>query len=115
IRVAENVAQSAKGQKAAEADQRIYVQQQETLAAVGEAEARRNKEIGLAQNSAVSEKGQKAAEADQRVFVQQQEATAVSGENEAKAQIADYNASLAVREAEALRIGEVAKRKAEVE
>ncbi|MGB0678142.1 MAG: flotillin family protein [Polyangiales bacterium] len=114
IRVAENLAQAEKGRKAAEADQRVYVQAQETLAAVGEAEAVRDKTIKVAETVAASEKGKKAAEADQRVYVQGQEATAVEGENKAKANIADYNAHLAVKEADAMRLGEVARREAEV-
>lgn len=115
IRVAQNVAQSVKGQKQAEADQRVYVQQQETQAAVGEAEAFRTKEIGIAENLAEADKGKKKAEAEKRVYVQHQESEAVQGENIADASIAEYNATLAVKEADALRIGEVAKRQAEVE
>ncbi len=91
VRVAENAAQAVKGTKAAEADRRIFVEQQEAAAI----------------------KGEKQAEADRRVFVQQQEAQAIDGENKSKANIAEYNAKLAVREAEALRQGEVAKREAE--
>ncbi len=115
IRVAENYAESEKGKKRAEADQRVFVQQQETHATVGEAEANREKDIRVAENVAESEKGKKRAEADQRVFVQDQEATAVQGENKSKAEIADYDAQLAVKQAEAQRLGEVAKREAEVE
>jgi len=115
IRVAENVAESEKGKKKAEADQRVFVQQQETTATIGEAEANREKEIRVAQNVAESQKGKKQAEADQRIFVQGQEAQAVTGENKAKADIAATNAELAVRQAEALQRGEVAKRLAEVE
>ena len=91
VRVAENAAQAVKGTKAAEADRRIFVEQQEAAAI----------------------KGEKQAEADRRVFVQEQEAQAIDGENKSKANIAEYNAELAVREAEALRQGEVAKREAE--
>ena len=137
VRVAENEAQAEKGRKAAEADRRVYVQQQETLAAVGEAEANRDKAIKIAENEAEAEKGRKTAEADrrvyvqqqdaqavkgekaattdQRVFVQAQEADAVAGENKAKADIANVNALLAVKEAEALQRGEVAKRQARTE
>lgn len=115
IRVAENVAESEKGKKKAEADQRVFVQQQETTATIGEAEATREKEIRVAQNVAEAQKGKKQAEADQRVFVQGQEAQAIEGENRAKADIAVYNAQLAVKQAEALQSGEVAKRLAEVE
>ncbi|HPC95736.1 MAG TPA: SPFH domain-containing protein [Sedimentisphaerales bacterium] len=136
IRVAEHTAESEKGQKKAEADRRIFVQQQETIATVGEAEANRERSIRVAENLAQAEKGRKKAEADQRIFVQQQEAEAVKGEkqaeanqrifvqqqealavdgeNKAKAKIAEYNAELAIRQAEAFEKGEVAKRKAEV-
>ena len=115
IKVAENAAESEKGKKRADADRRVFVQQQETAASVGEAEANREKDIRIAENIAQSEKGKKKAEADRRVYVQAQEAEAVTGENKAKADIAATNAELAMRQAEALQKGEVAKREAEVE
>ena len=115
IRVAENVAESEKGKKSAEADQRIFVQQQETTATIGESTANREKEIRVAVNVAEAEKGKKQAEADRRVFIQGQEAQAIAGENMAKANIAAYNAELAVKQAESLQRGEVAKREAEAE
>jgi len=115
VRVAENVAESEKGKKKAQADQRVFVQQQEATATIGEAEADREKEIKVAENLAEAVKGKKRAEADQRIIVQQQEAQAVDGENKAKANIADYNAELAVKQAQAQKLGEVAKREAEVE
>ncbi len=115
IQVAINLAEAQKGRKKAEADQRIFIQQQETMAAVGEAEATRVKEIKIAENVAGSQKGKKAAEADQRVFVAGQESEAVKGENTARAQIAKYEAELAVARAEAHRSGEVARRVAEAE
>lgn len=137
IRVAENMAEAKKGQKKAEADMRIYLRQQETLASVGEVEADREKTIRTAENEAAAEKGQKKAEADKRIFIQQQEAEAVkgekkaqaeqriyvqeqealavAGENKAKADIAAAEALLAMRQAEAMQKGEVAKRQAEVE
>jgi flotillin len=115
IRVAENVAEAQKGMKKAEADQRVFVQQQETAATIGEAQANKDKEIKVAENVAESEKGKKKAEADRRIFVQQQEAQAVDGENKAKADIASANAELAVKQAQAMKLGEVAKREAEVD
>lgn len=115
IKVAENVAEAEKGKKKAEADQRIFVQQQETSARIGEAAADKEKEIKVAENLAEAEKGRKHAEADQRVYVQEQEATAVAGENIAKANIADAEAELAIKRADADKRGEVAKRQAEVE
>ena len=122
IRVAENIAQSEKGKKRAMADQRIYVHAQEAEAVGGENKAKAeiaNVEATLrvreAEAQAESEKGKKKAEAEQRIYVQAQEADAVAGENKAKAEIADYEAELAVKRAAALRLGEVAKREAEVE
>jgi len=136
IRVAENVAEAEKGKKQAEASQRVFVAEQETSAMVGEAEAKKLREIRLMQNLAESEKGkmqaiadqrvyiaeqernaingEKKAAAEQRVFVAEREASAVDGENKARAEIADSNARLAVRAAEAQRLAEVAKREAEV-
>ena len=136
VRVAENAAEAQKGTKQAEAGQRIFVAEQETSAMVGEAEAKRQREIRIMQNLAETEKGkmqaiadqrvyvaeqerdaangEKKAAAEQRVFVADREASAVDGENKARAEIADSNARLAVRAAEAQRIAEVAKREAEI-
>jgi len=50
-------------------------------------------------HDAETRKGEKTAEADQRVYVQGQEAEAVKGENTSKANIADYEAELAVKSA----------------
>jgi len=115
IRVAENSAEAEKGMKAAEADQRVFVQQQEATAAVGEAEANRDRDIQVAGAEAESVKGKKTAEANQRIHVQGQEAEAVEGENLSKAMIAKANATLAEKEAEAYQAAEVARRTAEIE
>ncbi|MBN2012984.1 flotillin family protein [candidate division KSB1 bacterium] len=93
---------------------KIDVAEQEKLGAIGEAEANRVKVIRVAENVAEAEKGKKKAMADQRIYVQGQEAEAVAGENKADADIADANATLAVKQAAALELGEVAKRKAQV-
>ncbi|MBN1568391.1 MAG: flotillin family protein [Acidobacteria bacterium] len=94
---------------------KVDVAEQEKSGAIGEAEANREKEIRVAENLAQAEKGKKKAMADQRIFVHAQEAEAVAGENKAKATIAGTNAELAIKEAEAMQRGEVAKRQAEVE
>ena len=83
--------------------------------AIGAAEANRARDIQVAENAAEAEKGKKAASADQRIFVQGQEALAIEGENNSKASIAEYNATLAEKEAEAMRRSEVATRTAEME
>lgn len=93
----------------------VDVADQEKHGAIGETEAHKERDIRVAENRAAAEKGMKHAEADQRVYVQGQEAVAVGGENKAKADIAAYNAELAVKQAEAMQRGEVARRLAEVE
>ncbi len=82
---------------------------------IGKADADREREIRVAEAAAESEKGKKAARADERIFVQGQEALAIEGENRSKAEIANYNAGLAEKEAEAMRRSEVAARTAEME
>ena len=93
----------------------IDVAEQEKLGAIGGTQARKERDIRVAENEAEAKKGMKHAEADQRIYVQQQESLAIGGENKAKAEIADYNASLTVKQAEAQQRSEVAKRMAEVE
>ena len=111
IRVREKHAESVKGQKAAEASERIFVQEQEASAAIGEAKANKDRAVAVAENDAEATKGQ-TAEADQRIFTQKREADAVAGENESKALIAESNAALATRQAVARQKGEVAQREA---
>jgi flotillin len=79
---------------------------------IGEAEAHREMTIRVAENVAQAEKGKKKAEADQRIFVQGQEASAVKGENMSKAEIAESQAQLEVKQAAYLQTAEVAKREA---
>ena len=112
IRVREKHAESVKGQKAAEASERIFVQEQEASAAIGEAKANKDRAVAVAENDAEATKGRKAAEADQRIFTQKREADAVAGENESKALIAESNAALSTRQAVARQKGEVAQREA---
>ncbi|MDY0145902.1 MAG: SPFH domain-containing protein [Kiritimatiellia bacterium] len=93
----------------------IDVAEQEKLGAIGGTQARKERDIRVAENEAAGQKGMKHAEADQRIYVQQQESLAIGGENTAKGEIADFNASLAVKQAEAMQRSEVAKRIAEAE
>jgi flotillin len=94
---------------------KVDVADQVKLGAIGEAQANREKEIRVAENMAESEKGKKRAMADQRIYVQAQEAEAVGGENKAKAEIANVEATLRVREAEAQAASEKGKKKAEAD
>jgi len=108
VEVARQKAESAAGQKQAERDQRVKVAKFEAEGLSGEADARREQDIAVAAQAALAVQGKKQAEMDQRVKVATLEAEAVKGENESKANIADYEASLAERRAEAKRRGEVA-------
>ena len=105
--VAEQTAQAAIGEKEAERDRRIKVAQYEAEGVSGEASYAREREIAIATQTAIAVQGKKQAEAEQRVKVASLEANAVSGENESKASIADYEATLEERRAEAKRRGEV--------
>ena len=92
---------------------KVEVAQQEKYGAVGEAGANKEKEVQVANQRAETEIGKTNAEKEQRIKTASLEAEAVEGENVAKANIADYNATLAVKQAEALKLGEVAKANAE--
>ena len=92
---------------------KVEVAQQEKLGAVGEAEANKEKEVQVAEQTAQTEIGKTNAEKEQRIKTASLEAEAVDGENIAKANIADSNANLAVKQADALKLGEVAKANAE--
>ena len=94
---------------------KIDVAEQEKLGAIGQAQATKEKEIRVAENLAEAEKGKKRADAERRVYVAEQESQAVAGENEAQALIAERNAVLAVKQAEAMQSSEVARRKAEAQ
>ncbi len=108
IQVAKQVADSAAGQKQAERDRRVAVAQYEAEGISGEADARKQQEIAVAEQAARTLEGQKQAEREQRVKIATLEAEAVQGENTAKAEIADYEATLEERRADAKRRGEVA-------
>ena len=108
VQVAEQHAQAAIGRKEAERDQRIKVASLEAEGVSGEATASREQDVAIAEQRAIAAQGSKAAEAEQRIKVASLEANAVEGENTSKAQIADYNANLEERQADARRRGEVA-------
>ena len=82
---------------------------------IGQAEANRTRDIQVAENAAAGEIGKKGADAAQIKEVAVLEATAIDGENTSKASIAEYNATLAEKEAEAMQRAEVARRTAEME
>lgn len=92
---------------------KVEVAQQVKLGAVGEAVANKEKEVQVAEQTAATEIGKTNADKEQRIKTASLEALAVEGENIAKANIADYNATLAVKQADALKLGEVARANAE--
>ncbi|MBT29502.1 MAG: flotillin [Thalassobius sp.] len=87
---------------------KVEVAQQERSGSIGEAKANREKDVEVASEYAQSEEGTKAAEAKKRVGIANLEASAVQGENQSKAKVAEYNAELAEKTAEAQRRSDVA-------
>ncbi len=108
VEVARQNAQSAMGQKQAERDTRIEVSKLEADGVSGEAAAGRDQEIAIAREQALADQGKKRADTERRVKLAELEAEAVKGENESQARIADSEATLAERRADAQRRGEVA-------
>lgn len=108
VQVAQQKAASVMGQKEAERTQRMTIATLEAETVKGEATALKDKEVAVSQQKAQTEQGRKEAESKQRIAVSQYEAQAVDGENTAKANIAQTSATLAERQAEAKRRGEVA-------
>ena len=115
VQVAEQTAQTMIGKTNAEKEQRVQTANINSTAEIGEAEANKVKEVQIAEQLAQTEIGITSAQKDQRIKTASLEAEAVEGENIAKANIAEYNATLAVKQAEALKTGEVAKANAERE
>lgn len=99
---------------AAEAIQqaKIDVAEQEKLGASGEAKANRERLITVAKEESQAAQGTKEAERDQRIRLAQLSAEVIEGENTSKAQVAQYNATLAEAEAESLKLGETAQAEA---
>jgi len=92
---------------------RVEVAEQEKFGSIGEAQAKREKEIKVAKLMAEAEEGKKEAEAHKRIRISQLEAEAIAGENTSKAQIAEYEASLLVKQAEALQKSRIAEANAQ--
>ncbi len=113
VQVAEQTAQTLIGKTNAEKEQRVQTANINSQAEIGEAEANKIKEVQVAEQMAQTLIGTTNAEKEQRIKTASLEAEAVEGENIAKANIADYNATLAVKQAEALKLGEVAKANAQ--
>ena len=113
VQVAEQTAQTLIGKTNAEKEQRVQTATINSSAVIGEAEANKTKEVQVAEQLAQTEIGKTSALKEQRIQTASLEAQAVEGENISKANIAEYNAQLAVKQADAFREGEVAKANAQ--
>jgi flotillin len=112
ISVAQEKARATEGQKEAERNQRIALARLEAEGVSAEANSEREKDVAVARARAETEAGAKQADRDRRVAVAEYDAEAVTGENLSRATIADKNAMLAEKEAEARRRSEVARAEA---
>ncbi len=124
IDVADQEKKGAIGVASAEREKKIEVANAEKFQAIGTKEAEREREVQLAILDKEERVGQetaryeqeaqvKDAEREMRIQVASANARAVEGENVAKAKVADANATLKVKEAEAYQIGETRRREAE--
>jgi flotillin len=94
---------------------KVEVAQQVRSGSIGEAKANREKDVEVASEYSQSEQGTKAAESKKRIGIANLEAEAVQGENQSKAKVAEYDAELAEKTAEAKQRSEVAQAKAQRE
>jgi flotillin len=126
IDVAEQEKLGAIGVADADRERQIQVASAEKLREIGTKEADRDKQVRLAELGKDAQVGQQRAayeqevlvrEADQakRIRVAEANAAAVAGENKAKADIAQTNADLRVREADAFRLSETRQREADAQ
>ena len=124
VQVAEANKQKQIGVRSAERDQAVRIAELNKEQLVGERAAEFEREaqvkdrerqmrIEVAAADALAVKGEKESERDRRVAVAGAESSAIDGENQAKGTIAQSNAELQVKEAEAYRLGEIKKREAE--
>ncbi len=124
IDVAEQTKRGAIGVAEASKEKAIQVASAVKVQEIGTKEAEKDKMVRVAQLEKEKAVGQKAASFEQEALVKESErqmriavadanAKAVAGENLSKAAIADANATLRVKEAEAYQLGEARYREAE--
>ena len=108
----------------AERDKMVQVAEAEKVRQIGMREAQREQAVRVANLDKEQQVGERSAEFEResqvrdaerqmRINVAGANARAIEGENTSKAEIADSNAALQVREAEAYQLGESRKREAE--
>ena len=110
ISVAEANKNGAIGESKAKKEQRIQVAQAEAETLAGEAEAKQQQRINVANAEATALAGEAEAKKAQRIKVAQADSLAIIGENEADAKIAESNATLRERKAEAARRANTAEK-----
>ena len=110
IQVAQAEAETLAGEADAKQQQRIQVANAEAAALAGEAEARQKQRIQVANAEATALAGEAEAKKAQRIKVAQADSLAIIGENEADAKIAESNATLRERKAEAARRANTAEK-----
>lgn len=126
IDVAEQEKLGAIGVADADRERQIQVASAEKLREIGTKEAERDKQVKLAELTKDAQVGQQRASFEQEILVREADqakrirvadanASAVAGENKAKAEIAQSNADLRVREADAFRLGETRQREADAQ
>lgn len=94
---------------------KVDVAQQDRTGEIGVATADKERAVKTAEQKAQENIGKKEQEKEEKVRSAEFEAEKVKGENESKAKIAQANAELAEKEAEAIRRGDVARAKAQEE
>ena len=110
ISVAEANKHGAIGEANAKKEQRIQVANAEAETLAGEAEARQRQRINVANAEATALAGEAEAKKAQRIKVANADSQAIIGENEADAKIAESNATLRERKAEAARRANTAEK-----
>jgi len=124
IDVAEQVKKGAIGVAEAQKEQQIQVANAEKIQNIGVKEAERDRVVKIADLDKQKTVGERTAEFEREAQVKDREramriaiadanAKAVAGENQAKAEIADVDAKLKVKEADAFQVGETRKREAD--
>ncbi len=124
IDVAEQRKKGSIGVAEAERERAISVAEAEKLQMIGTKKAEQERTVQVANLERTKAIGEQAAlyeqeaqvkndEREMRIKVAEANATAVAGENLSRAEIADSNAKLQVKEAEAFQIGETRKREAD--
>ncbi|MDR2865768.1 MAG: hypothetical protein LBV68_09190 [Spirochaetaceae bacterium] len=94
---------------------KVDVAEQDKRGAIGEAEAKKDQQVQVAQFAKDQQVQVAEFNKEQRIQIADYNARAVEGENKSKAEIASSAATLAEREAEAARRGEVAHQEAEAD